>query len=261
MNVFLIFSKHHYSLHFLTADSFFSICAIILKEVKKVNYRNAKNKAKEWMLKERQLLIILGILWFFVTLSFVSVILDPTMQQVYLSIMDAPILKVPMNSANWLMTKVFMITTIYTILIQYPFEYGFTAAYYNLLKEKKDNKYIISGFKDGYNRIISTLLIRDLLIALGSFLLIIPGVILSCSLRFVPFLLKDHPEMSQIEIIKESFRLSKGYRMQIFMLDLSFAGWQLLSAIGLTIIQVYWIPYKKMADAELYHAAKRMNYQ
>lgn len=226
-----------------------------------MNYRNAKNKAKQWMAKERQLLLILGILWFFVTLSFISVVLDPSTRQVYLSIVDAPIFKIPMNSANWLISKVFMVTSIYTILIQYPFEYGFTAVYYNLLKDKNDIKPLMSGFKEGYNRIISTFLIRDILIGLGSFFFVVPGVIVSCATRFVPYLLKEHPEMSQIEIIKESFRLTHGHRMQLFMLDLSFIGWQLLGTLGLTVLQMYWIPYKKMAEAELYQVAKRMDYQ
>ena len=64
---------------------------------------------------------------------------------------------------------------------------------------------------------------------------------------------------------KEAFQISKrmmdGQKMETFILDLSFIGWILLSAITCGIVGIFYVnPYREATFAELYafNKAKRM---
>lgn len=55
--------------------------------------------------------------------------------------------------------------------------------------------------------------------------------VLSLRYKFAPYLLADFPDLGPSVAIHRSVRLSKGWKMNWFKLDLSFLGWLLLSGI------------------------------
>ena len=59
------------------------------------------------------------------------------------------------------------------------------------------------------------------------------------SLLFVPSILIEQKEMPSFEVIFESFRLTKGRKLELFVLCLSFAGWYLLGYMAF-IIGILW---------------------
>ena len=85
---------------------------------------------------------------------------------------------------------------------------------------------MFEGFQD-YGRVLVTMLIRDVFILLWTLLLIIPGAMKAYSYRLVPYLVKDRPELSPMEVLAESEALMRGNRWQAFVMDLSFLGWLL----------------------------------
>jgi hypothetical protein len=85
------------------------------------------------------------------------------------------------------------------------------------------------------NFIIANLLM-SVVIAVGLLFLIIPGVILSCMLMYVPYLIIDR-EMGFVEAFKESAKISKGHIMDVlvgFYLSAGVAGY--LSTLVITIV-------------------------
>ena len=64
------------------------------------------------------------------------------------------------------------------------------------------------------------------------------------------YLLLDHPEMGVTECIRESKRLMRGHKAELFILDLSFIGWALLSVIP--FVSIYTIPYTEATYALYY---------
>ena len=66
--------------------------------------------------------------------------------------------------------------------------------------------------------------------------------------------LLDHPEMGVLECIRESKRLMRGHKAELFILDLSFIGWALLSIIP--FVSVYTLPYTESTYA-LYYSMLR----
>jgi len=112
-----------------------------------------------------------------------------------------------------------------------------------------------AGFQGNWGNVILTMFLRNLFIALWSLLLVIPGIIKAYSYRLVPYLLKDHPELSGTEVITLSRKMMNGHKADAFVLDLSFLGWLLLSALTAGILHIFYVgPYIQATDAELYKA-------
>lgn len=112
---------------------------------------------------------------------------------------------------------------------------------------------IFHCFGSGFLNVVKTMFLRDLFTFLWSLLLVIPGIVKSYSYRLVPFILAEEPNISS----KEAFRLSRemmnGNKWHAFLFDLSFIGWNLLSACTLGILGVFYVnPYYQCASAELY---------
>ena len=82
-------------------------------------------------------------------------------------------------------------------------------------------------------------------------------IIKSYSYAMVPFILMDEPELSGNEVITRSREMMNGHKWRAFVLDLSFLGWYLLSAITFGLANVFWTePYVEATNAELYKAIR-----
>lgn len=111
---------------------------------------------------------------------------------------------------------------------------------------------VMEGFGD-YGHVFCTLFLRDLFIALWTCLFIIPGIIKSYSYMFVPYIVKDNPDLSANEVITRSKELMNGNKGRAFLLDLSFLGWTILGILTLNIVNVFWTtPYYENTKAALY---------
>ena len=112
-----------------------------------------------------------------------------------------------------------------------------------------------AGFKDNWGTVILTMFLRNLFIFLWALLLIVPGIIKAYSYRMVPYILKEHPELSGTQAITLSRKMMNGHKADAFVLDLSFLGWILLSALTCGILHIFYVgPYIQATDAELYKA-------
>ena len=55
--------------------------------------------------------------------------------------------------------------------------------------------------------------------------------------------------------------ITNGYKMDLFVMGLSFIGWAFLSVITLGIVYVFWYdPYKQNTDAALYAELSQNSY-
>lgn len=100
-------------------------------------------------------------------------------------------------------------------------------------------------------KFIATLLV-SLYTFLWSLLFIIPGIVKSYSYAMTPYILLDRPELSPTEAIKESEQMMNGHKMDLFVLDLSFIGWILLSVLTCGILLFYVEPYMMATRSAFY---------
>ena len=94
---------------------------------------------------------------------------------------------------------------------------------------------------------------------LWTLLFVIPGIIKSFSYAMTPFILADHPEMTANEAITASRKLMDGHKWELFVLSLTFIGWQLLCALTLGIGLLWLVPYQNAALAAFYREISGKN--
>ena len=101
--------------------------------------------------------------------------------------------------------------------------------------------------KELFSRVLTTTLLYYVYVFLWSLLLLIPGCIKSYSYAMTPYILKDNPEMKNNAAIEESMRMMDGHKLELFLLDLSFIGWAILSILTCCIGFLWLVPYMNMA--------------
>ncbi len=112
------------------------------------------------------------------------------------------------------------------------------------------------GFGD-YGRHLGGLLWRDLFIFLWSLLFVIPGIVKRYAYFAAPYLLAEFPAVRATDAIKLSMRMTYGYKADLFVLDLSFIGWNLLSALTLGLLGILYVnPYYYTSKAGMYEELK-----
>ena len=96
--------------------------------------------------------------------------------------------------------------------------------------------------------------LRTLFTVLWSLLFIIPGIVKGLSYAMTPFILEEHPEMTASEAIKASQQLMDGHKMDMFILGLSFIGWDILACLTMGIGFLFLNPYVNAAYAAFYRS-------
>ena len=76
--------------------------------------------------------------------------------------------------------------------------------------------------------------------------------IVSYRYRMGMFLLMDHPELTPFRVLRVSSAMTKGHRMELFLLDLSFLPWGLLCGLTAGILLIFKAPYFAAAYAGFY---------
>ncbi len=118
---------------------------------------------------------------------------------------------------------------------------------------------IFNGFKN-YNNVLLLYLLEALKVFLWSLLLIIPGIIKEISYSMSHFIMAESPDMSPSEVLKESEELMEGHKLDYFVLQLSFFGWNILSVLTLGLSALYSDPYYHAARANFYYTIKKEKY-
>ena len=130
----------------------------------------------------------------------------------------------------------------------------------NVEKGTAEIALIRKGFSD-YAHVFAALLLRDVFKGLWYCLLIFPGLVKSYSYRMVPYIVKEYPDLSEIEVITLSRRMMDGNKWRTFLLDLTFLGWLLLGLVTFGIVNVLWtLPYYENTMAALYLELKTVDF-
>lgn len=147
----------------------------------------------------------------------------------------------------------FFLDTLLTIM-RAVLNAGFAIFALNLIKGANANLWnLLDGF-EMFLRIVWLSILEYVFVVLWSFLFVIPGIIAFYSYRQALYLLIEHPEMSAYECIKESKRLMRGHKGELFELDLSFIGWWLLSILPVVgyLVNIWFAPFYKITMALYY---------
>ena len=128
--------------------------------------------------------------------------------------------------------------------------------YADFLLKQHDGKHI--RFNDLFSKFdlfgtgFAQRFLRSLYTFLWSLLFIIPGIIKGYAYAMTPFILAEHPNMTVSQAIRLSEELMDGYKSELFVLDLTFIGWNILVTLTWNLGNIALNPYKNAAYAAFY---------
>ena len=91
---------------------------------------------------------------------------------------------------------------------------------------------------------------------LWSLLFFIPGIVALYRYRFAIYNVLTDDSISAGEAIRRSCRQTRGMKWQLFVLDLSFLGWNILANMTFGLLNIWLTPYKTMCDLAYYECAQ-----
>lgn len=144
-------------------------------------------------------------------------------------------------------------------ILALPLTWGFQTLFLGAVRGGEATaKDMFEGYnKELFSRVLTTTLLYYVYVFLWSLLLLIPGCIKSYSYAMTPYILKDNPEMKNNAAIEESMRMMDGHKLELFLLDLSFIGWAILSILTCCIGFLWLVPYMNMARVNFYEDLKK----
>jgi uncharacterized membrane protein len=102
---------------------------------------------------------------------------------------------------------------------------------------------------------VLTMALRTVILFGWTCLGIIPVFFKFYSYRMVPYILAKNPDMKPMEVLRESERVMKGFRLKCLLLDLSFIGWYFVSMLTGYLAYILFVgPYYYAIYAEIYDA-------
>jgi len=152
------------------------------------------------------------------------------------------------------MIPIIMLAIGYGIFIAGPIGYSVNWVFLKAVRrEKIEIKDMFAVFERNYWNAVIAGLVTTIIIVIGIFMLIVPGIIFACRLAFVPYLVIDQ-KMEAMEALKASWAMTKGHGWTVFFMGiLAFfiiiAG--LIVLIFGVLISAMWI---SAAFAILYHS-------
>lgn len=84
---------------------------------------------------------------------------------------------------------------------------------------------------DHFLKVICIVILEAIFIFLWSLLFIIPGIIAAFRYSQAYYIMFEHPEYSARRCLRESSKMMKGWKWNLFVLLLSFIGWAFLNAV------------------------------
>lgn len=147
--------------------------------------------------------------------------------------------------------------TLINILLGGVIALGISKFLLNIARNKEEASFndLFSGFNI-YLKTLGLWIVMGLSIGIATIFLVVPGIIVALMFSQAYFILCENNEKSITECLKESYKIMKGYKGELFVLQLSFIGWWLLVIITFGLGALYVYPYQQVTTANFYLAIK-----
>ena len=140
-----------------------------------------------------------------------------------------------------------------------PVQFAVTIYFLKCLRNNVSYPYsaAYTDLKNSFGRYLGIGFVTGLIEALFCFLLIVPGIIKYYQYYMVTYIVGDNRYITGDQARKLSKLITDGHKSELFMLDLSFIGWDILCSMTAGILNIYVLPYKLTARAMYYENLKR----
>lgn len=110
--------------------------------------------------------------------------------------------------------------------------------------------------KEYYLNIVKSAIVLDIYKFLWS-LTLIGGIVKSYSYRMFNFIIAENPKISPLNALTLSRKMMNHYKMNAFLLDLSFLGWNILRFVTIGIAGILVDPYYNFTYVEFYSVLRK----
>lgn len=145
------------------------------------------------------------------------------------------------------------VALLYGLIVIGPAEYGVAFASLKSARGVRPQVKDVFVPLQNYLNVVVAFLLVEVIVGIGFLLLIVPGIIFACKLAFVPYLVVER-KLDPAEAIRESWRMTKGHAVDIFLIGLLaipiFIAGGLIIGVG-AIVAVIWI---RLALASMYYS-------
>ncbi len=146
------------------------------------------------------------------------------------------------------------------VFIVNPLYVGVMRFYVRSFDTKPQFKEFFIAFEKNYKNVTAIMFLRDLYTLLWTLLLFVPGVVKSYEYSMVPYLVAENPAINTKDAFAYSRMMMKGQKWKAFVLDLSFLGWKILSAMTFGVLGIFFVdPYSRLTNAALYRRLRGLD--
>ncbi len=150
------------------------------------------------------------------------------------------------------------VMVVLNIFVLSPIEVGCKRYMTMARSVKPEYNEMIFVFRNCYGNVVKTMFLRNLYTFLWTLLFVIPGIVKMYEYRMIPYLMAEYPDMASDEAFRISREMMMGNKWEAFVLDLSFLGWDLLSALTFGLMGVFYsAPYQMLTNSALYLTLKK----
>jgi len=161
-----------------------------------------------------------------------------------------------MGAISGLANLIPVVGSIGVLVVAGPLAYGLN---YIFLKQARDRQPInigdlFKGFSDDFGDNFLLGFMSGLFVALWSLLFVIPGIVKTYAYSMAYYIKLDHPEYKWRQCLDQSQAMMKGYKMTLFVQDLSFIGWYIVGSFCLGVGTLWAQAYLTAARAQFYNS-------
>lgn len=152
-----------------------------------------------------------------------------------------------------------IVAILFKMFIGSPAEVGQSRYFLTVSRDREsaDWRILPSVFRDlDYLNVVKVKFITEMKLFLWTLLLIIPGIVKGYEYQFITWLLAENPGMDQKTAQKISRELTNGHKADMFIMDLSMVGWDLLAMMTFGLIYPLVVSYRTATHTELYETLK-----
>lgn len=148
---------------------------------------------------------------------------------------------------------ILLLSLLYGIFVSNPMKVGICRYFLENRKQPSHLEAIFYAFNSRYYlNIVKVMFLREIYIAFWTLLFIVPGIIKSIEYSMIPAILAENPDMDYEEVFGVTRSLTNGYKLDLFVLDFSFIGWEIVCAFTFGIGYFFLNPYIHATEMEAY---------
>ena len=141
-----------------------------------------------------------------------------------------------------------------------PLIVGHKRFYLDNREEKSYFETLFFAFNKDYLNVVKVMLLHDIYITLWTLCLIIPGIVKGYEYQMIPYLLAQNPAIDSEVAFSMTKEMTNGYKMDLFILDLSFILWTFFGLFTCGIGTLYVNVYVAATGVEAYIFLKENAY-